>query len=220
MAIKVLVIEDEPNLNADLVFYLGAIGMQAEGANSAAEMYAQLQYNYYDILVLDLGLPDADGLQLAAELSIEPQRGLVILTARGQLEQRLAGWQSGAHVYLVKPAPLAEVAAVISSVFQRLHPNTITTTQTSWKFSPQQRKLHTPQGTVIPLTHRENLLLMAFVNNTEHYVSRDLSMAQDTGTSIDSLVHRLRRKLRSHADPIRTIYGEGYKFEASLVLIQ
>ncbi len=218
MAIKVLIIEDEPNLKADLVFYLNAVGMQADGAASAAEMHSQLQKNRYDMVVLDLGLPDAEGLQLATELLTEAQRGLVILTARGCLEERLAGWQSGAHVYLVKPVPLAEVAAVISAVFQRLQPDAMASTQTSWQLSLQHRELHTPQGAVIPLTHRENMLLMAFIHGAGHYISRDLSMAQDTGTSIDSLVHRLRRKLRSHADPIRTIYGEGYKFEATLQL--
>ncbi|MEK7990140.1 MAG: response regulator transcription factor [Thiotrichaceae bacterium] len=219
MAINVLVIEDEPNLNADLVFYLNAMRMQVDGAASAAEMRTQLQQNRYDVVVLDLGLPDADGLQLATELSAEPQRGLVILTARGRLEERLAGWRSGAHVYLVKPVPLAEVAAVIGAVFQHLQPDEIVTTQTAWQLSLQPRELHTPQGVVIPLTHRESLLFMAFIHDAEHYVSRDLSMAQDTGTSIDSLVHRLRRKLRHHADPIRTIYGGGYKFEAALQLI-
>lgn len=220
MAINVLVIEDEPNLNADLVFYLDAMGMRVDGVASAADMRTQLQKNRYDVVVLDLGLPDADGLQLATELSTEPQRGLVILTARGSLEERLAGWRSGAHVYLVKPVPLAEVAAVIGAVFQHLQPDAVVATQTAWRFSLQHRELHTPQGVVIPLTHRESLLLMAFMHDDENYVSRDLSMAQDTGTSIDSLVHRLRRKLRHHADPIRTIYGEGYKFEAVLQLIE
>jgi len=220
MAIKVLVIEDEPHLNADLVFYLNAVGMQTDGAASAAEMRNQLQHNRYDVLVLDLGLPDADGLELATELSAEAQQGLVILTARGRLEERLAGWQTGAHVYLVKPVPLAEVAAVINAVFQRLHPDTMAVhQQTAWRFSLQHRELHTPQGIVISLTHRESLLLMAFIQDAKHYVSRNFLMAQDTGTSLDSLVYRLRRKLRNHSDPIRTIYGEGYKFEADLVLI-
>ncbi|GAB6040868.1 response regulator transcription factor [Endothiovibrio diazotrophicus] len=212
--IRVLVVEDDPDLNADLVLYLGAAGMAARGVAARAALEEALASEAWDVVVLDLGLPDGDGLEVAGRLAAQATLGLVILTARDRLEDRLAGWRSGAHVYLVKPVPLVEVAAVVSGVHQRLHPPG--ERAEGWCLVPARRELHAPSGAVIPLTHRESVLLAAFADAPDQGISRDLDHAQDTGSSIDSLVHRLRRKLRPHGDPIRTIYGAGYAFEGGL----
>ena len=213
--IRCLVIEDNPRLREDLVFFLTTTGFQAEGVADGAAMDHAMAKASWDVLVLDLGLPGEDGLDIARRLAMRPELGLVILTARDRLEDRLAGWDSGAHVYLVKPAPLEEIAAVVGAVYRRLHPESAEG-ERLWLFYPERRELIAPSGAVIALTHRERLLLHALHDAAQHCIDRDLALAQDAGGALDTLIHRLRRKLRPHGDPIRTIYGQGFAFEGEL----
>lgn len=213
--IRCLVVEDNPRLRQDLVCFLSNTGFQAEGVGDGVAMDQALAANGWDVVVLDLGLPGEDGLAIAQRLANHTELGLVILTARARLEDRLAGWESGAHVYLVKPVPLEEIAAVVGAVYRRRHPEP-TEQNAPWLFYPERRELIAPNGATIALTHRERLLLNAFCDSSQRCIHRDLTLAQDTGGSLDTLVHRLRRKLRPHGDPIRTIYGEGFVFDGEL----
>lgn len=218
-AIRCLVVEDSPRLREDLVFYLGSQGIDVAGAGDGAGVDAMLGARDWDVVVLDLGLPGEDGLEIARRLAARPGLGVVILTARDRLEDRLAGWESGAHVYLVKPAPLEEVLAVVGAVYRRLHPSAsppAEDTPSPWRFYPARRELITPGGIAIPLTHRERLLLSALHDAPQHRIGRDLALEQHAGSALDALVHRLRRKLRVYGDPIRTLYGEGFVFEGEL----
>lgn len=215
MNIRCLVVEDNPRLREDLVFFLRNTGIHAAGVGDGIALDQARATADWDVVVLDLGLPGEDGIDIARRLATQPELGLVILTARARLEDRLAGWESGAHVYLVKPVPLEEIAAVVGAVYRRLHPEP-TAGERPWLFHPERRELIAPDGAVITLTHRERLLLSAFCDSPQRCIHRDLTLAQDTGGSLDTLIHRLRRKLRPHGDPIRTIYGEGFVFDGEL----
>lgn len=210
-SIQCVVVEDSPRLRSDLVFYLQRAGMVCIGVADGKALDQHLAHHTCDVVVLDLGLPGEDGLHIAQRLANNTRLGLVILTARNQLEDRLAGWESGAHVYLVKPIPLPEVAAVVTSVYRRLNPKPSVDTQT-WHFYPQRHELISPKGTIFPLTYRETLLLSALVEAPQQQIPRSLASEQNTGASLDALVHRLRRKLKDHDDPIRTVYGAGFVF--------
>lgn len=217
--IRCLVVEDNPRLREDLRFYLECQGMHVAAAEDGDGLNGLMAEGDWDVVVLDLGLPGEDGLQIARRLAGRPRLGLVILTARDSLEDRLAGWESGAHVYLVKPAPLEEVAAVVGAVYRRLHPVPHRSPEglpAPWRFYPARRELVTPGGVPIPLTHRERLLLSALHDAPQRRIGRNLALEQDAGGALDALVHRLRRKLRAHGDPIRTVYGEGFVFEGDL----
>lgn len=216
--LRCLVVEDDAALRRDVVYFLGRHGIVADGANDGAELDRRLAVQTYDVLVLDLGLPGEDGLSVARRLSGRAHLGLIMLTARDQLQDRLAGWQSGAHVYLVKPVPLAELAAVVVAVHRRLQPQVALSSAPSWRLPSSRRELITPEGVAIPLTYREHLLLKAMASAPAHRISRDLALGQEIGASVDGLVHRLRRKLSNHGDPIRTLYGEGLQFDARLEL--
>lgn len=214
--IRCLVVEDNRALNRDLVFFLQMHGIAAQGVADGDAMTDCLKRQETDVIILDLGLPGEDGLSIARRLAAKPEIALVILTARDRLEDRLAGWESGACVYLVKPVPLEEIVAVVKSVYRRTHPATKETGPRVWGFCSLRRQLIAPDGTAIPLTHRERLLVDAMLEAPQQRIPRDLLLDQDAGGAIDALIHRLRRKLRAHGDPIRTIYGEGYVFEDPL----
>lgn len=213
--IRCLIVEDNPRLRSDLVFFLNQTGIFAEGACDGVAMDQYLAGSRWDVIVLDLGLPGEDGLDIARRLTQRTDLGLVMLTARDRLEDRLAGWESGAHVYLVKPVPLEEIAAVVGAVYRRLYPEPEPTAR-PWVFYPDRRELLTPEGSTIALTHRERLLLNAFCDAPQRSITRDLALEQDAGAALDTLIHRLRRKLRPHGDPIRTVYGEGFVFDGDL----
>lgn len=213
--IRCIIVEDNPNLNRDIVFYLQQHGIHTIGVVDGVALERQLATASWDVVVLDLGLPSEDGLSIARRLTQRQNLGLVILTARDRLEDRLAGWEIGAHVYLVKPVPVAEIAAVVSAVHRRLHPLSALPTG-PWRLLAERRELITPDGAVIPLTHRERLLLVAIASTPSRSVPRDLSLDQETGGSMDALLHRLRRKLKAHGNPIRTVYGDGIVFSDEL----
>lgn len=217
LSIQVVVVEDDPNLNADLLFFLRKAGMAAHGVNTAHDLETHLETYVCDVVLLDLGLPDEDGLNVARRLMEKPDLGLVMLTARGSLQDRLDGWRSGAQVYLVKPTPLPEVVAVVEAVYRRLRP--LGHDSQIWRWFPQRRELHTPNGSIILLTHRENLVIRVLSDAPNQHIPRDLMLSQHTGAALDSLIHRLRRKLKTHGDPLRTVYGSGYAFMGKLLKV-
>jgi DNA-binding response OmpR family regulator len=210
MSVHVLVVEDDPDLGDEIVFFLEQAGMVAGRAGDAAQARDHLVRSPCDVLVIDVGLPGAeDGIMLAQGLADRDDLGIVILTARDRLEDRLDGWRCGAHVYLVKPAPLAELEAVIRAVYRRLPRGT----GLPWRLDERGRQLVTPAGTAVRLTFRETRLLGAFAEE-DGRLARDVAWVD--GASLDALVYRLRRKLSAHGSPIRTHYGFGYVFDAPL----
>ncbi|TCD48603.1 helix-turn-helix domain-containing protein [Chlorobium sp. N1] len=115
---SILVIEDELHLRQSIIKYLALEGMQADGAATAEEARGRIADGGYRVVVLDLNLPDGDGIELARE--IPETAGIVIVSARGALNQRLEGLHAGAYAYLVKPVELAELVAIIRNITARL----------------------------------------------------------------------------------------------------
>ena len=120
---RILVVEDEPDL-ADAV----ASGLRREGyavdvADDGAAAYSRLEMNEYDLVCLDLGLPDVDGMTLCRDLADgavgDPATRVLVLTARGSLDDRVAGLDAGADDYLVKPFALGELSARVRALLRR-----------------------------------------------------------------------------------------------------
>lgn len=114
----ILVIEDELHLRSAIVKYLELEGLSADSAATLQEARELLAQGMYQIVVLDLNLPDGDGLTLATE--IPPKSELIIVSARGALDQRLEGLHAGAYAYLVKPLYLPELVAIIRNIQERI----------------------------------------------------------------------------------------------------
>ncbi len=223
---RVLVIEDTTDLREELVDYLHFRGYTVQGVGSLAAMHALLgSTEPWHVLVLDLGLPDGDGTLAAQQLrqSVGLDVGIVMVTARGQLEDRLLGLHSGADAYLVKPVDLRELCAVIDRLALRVAAQLATPLAATWQVLRDQHLLQCPNGCEVPLTGSECLVLAHLLTCRGQVVSRDVLEAMFTAGSsanemrkFDSLLSRLRSKVLEQAGvelPVRTYRSQGYAFE-------
>jgi two-component system, OmpR family, response regulator len=183
-----------------------------------------------DLVILDLMLPGEDGLTLARALREESDVGIIMLTGRGEMVDRIIGLEMGADDYLPKPFHLRELLARVKSVLRRVStragertaPMRTTARFAGWTLDLSSRELRSPAGREVRLTTGEFDLLAAFVNNANQVLSRDrlldLARNREAGPfdrTIDVQVGRLRRKLED--DPqrpamIKTVRGSGYIF--------
>lgn len=220
----VLVVEDEPVLRTDLVDYLNANGIAAEGAGSAKDMRDVLQAQGRDrlqIIILDVGLPDGSGFDLAEEIRADSDCGIIMLTAFNEAEDRIRGFEAGADIYLVKQAPLKEVLAATQSLLRRMNANSTGPEPSgNWCLDTVRWTLHTPGNVDVKLTATEFTFLTALMENEGRPSSREELIERvlrpntySDGRHLDAVVSRLRRKVRLQANeelPVKVVYGNGY----------
>jgi two-component system, OmpR family, response regulator len=220
--IRIIVTEDEASLRRDLVDYLNDVGHQAIPAGTARDLELLLKSWQADIIILDINLPDGDGHEIARRIKAQRPVGIIMLTCRGSLEDRVAGLESGADIYLVKRAELREIDAAVRNVHQRLSPRDrqLLRPLAPWLLSGM--RLTSPDGVVIPLTAAESAFLRnlmtaygAAMTRSELRMQGLYPSAETTDRSIDSLVRRVRRKIEQatgKSAPIDKVYGHGYLF--------
>lgn len=116
----ILIVEDETRLRKDLVDFLGLCGFSAKGVATAHELRQTLaDGNSPDVIILDVGLPDGDGFELASQIRETHRCGIIMLTALGSSDDRIRGFESGADIYLVKHSTLREIEAATRSLLRR-----------------------------------------------------------------------------------------------------
>ena len=179
-----------------------------------------------DLILLDLGLPDEDGLVIASRLrQQQPALGIVMLTARANVNDRLAGLEGGADAYLVKPVDMRELAATLRSVHRRLA--TAAPPAEAWTLAPATLSLFTPAGNTVALTVAEMILLKCLAAAAApEPVSRE-ALAAAMGQPqpdfdyrrLEVAFSRLRKKIDSASageSPIRSARSRGYVFAAPI----
>ena len=215
-----LVVDDDTRLRALLARYLGEQGYLVSTAASAAEARAQLKSLAYDLLVLDVMMPGESGLEFAKSLRQAANAlPILMLTAHGEAEQRIAGLEAGADDYLAKPFEPRELLLRIAAILRRAvrppeGPQPIRLGR--WRFDPDRTALTAGDETV-RLTDVEAGLLRVLAQSPGVIVSRDeladRSGVQIAARSVDVQVNRLRRKIET--DPklpryLQTVRGSGY----------
>lgn len=220
---NIVVVEDEEALREEIVFHLQRADHAVTGVGSAAALYRHLSIAVVDLIVLDLGLPDEDGLSVAAHLQARGY-GLVILTARSAMEDRILGLQQGADAYLIKPVDFGLLNATIASVFRRLGalPPNPSAFPAEWRLDSANWTLRSPDGQTISLTAKESILLKTlFAIPGEAVDRRTLNRVLQADSDdldyrrLEALVSRLRHKIAQHTPlllPIKTVHGVGYAF--------
>jgi DNA-binding response OmpR family regulator len=226
---RVILVEDDQDLRESLVEYLDLAGHLVEGVGSGLEFYRNLAQHTFDIAVVDLGLPDQDGFVLVEYARKNSEMGLIILTARDAVEDRVSGYGAGADIYLVKPIDGRELAAAIASLAARRRESPavpMAPPSGVWQLNLGAWTLTAPTGVAITLTDKELQLMAQLAECPGRPVTREnlllyLYASQDeaAGRALESLVRRLRAKITGvtgAASPIKTSHAVGYAFAAGL----
>lgn len=223
--IKLLVVEDHQALLDVTVETLATQGYEVIGIDSAEAMDELPDRFVPDIAVLDINLPGEDGLSLARRLrSLHPDIGIIMLTARRALEEKLAGYEHGADVYLTKPIAPEELCAVVQAMALRLV-SSGPIRRDIFSLNLAAELLHTPLGDV-PLRGSEAALLHALAlapdNTLATWQALDKlkkPMSDQGKAQLEVLVSRLRGKLIAQGAPsmpIRALRGIGYRLSMQL----
>ncbi len=217
-AARVIVVEDNPGLLDDLLFQLTHAGFAVRGAGSGPALDALLAQQACDILVLDINLPGENGFAIARRLYDRSQRGIIMLTARSDLDDKLQGLDEGADLYLVKPIDRRELVACIRSLYRRLVPDV---SAPLWQLDQQRRLLLAPDGRTLSLTQQDVLVLALLAarpgqicNRSEVVAALGIEYLSSPDSRINMMLSRLRLKLASFdtALHIQTWRNVGYSF--------
>jgi DNA-binding response OmpR family regulator len=218
MAPSILLLEDDAALR-DRILAPGLrdFGFRVTPAGSAGELDRLWPQATYDVVVLDLGLPDEDGFSVARRLRERSAVGIVMLTGRGDTPDRIRGLSGDADAYLTKPVILAELAATLHSLLRRLRPPTA---NGHWRLDANGWRLLTPDGAGVALNQAERTVLHALIAGDGEPIDREtlIGLLTDDTSQFDPhrlemLVYRLRAKVADVTGqvlPLRALRGAGY----------
>lgn len=230
MTIKnILVVEDDTATRDMIASYLGASGFSVLTAADGATMRQMLETTTIDLLLLDLNLPDSDGLELARQVRAASRMGIIIVTERDTPDERATGLEMGADDYITKPYFPRELLARVKNLLDRATDQPAMALSTShvrfgeWTLNTFNRTLISAEGTEAGLTPAELDILIFLATHPETLVSRDQlgdhigerRGDSSNGRGVDILISRLRRKLgcdRQGPQLIETVRGHGYRF--------
>ena len=224
---KILIVEDDPAVAKTIETYLGSYGFQCASARNAADFLRRLRQFHPDLCIIDLGLPDTDGIDLLREIQGQSQAGILILTGRAHVGDKIMGLELGADDYMVKPFDPRELVARVKSILRRrVHGDSGSMQQDvalfhGWRFNLANNTLSSDHHPDTVLSTAEAEILKVFVKNPNRILQREqLVGCRDlapTDRSVDIRVSRLRKKLETDAkaqEIIKTVYGAGYLFLA------
>jgi DNA-binding response OmpR family regulator len=221
---KLLVVEDNRDLIDMIATHLGAHGFSVDAVRTGAEALAHLSATAYDAMVLDLGLPDMDGMEVLRGLRAHAMLPTLILTARDSIAHRIAGLDAGADDYILKPFDLAEFEARLRAVLRR--PGLRGTSPLNFGDLSFEPSTHSARvgANAIDLTRQEATLCEALVRNGDRIVVRDVLTEllaapgeEFSANALEAIVSRLRRKLAAGGAAVRieTVRGIGYRLRAA-----
>lgn len=221
---KFLIVEDEEGLRKSIDQYLTAEGNICDWAATYDQGYQKLSIYDYDCVLLDLTLPDGEGLQLLKHLKkINKTDGVLIISARNSLDQKIEGLSLGADDYLIKPFHLSELYARIMAIVRRRNFNGNSIVQfNELEIDTISKELKVNNKRVY-LTRKEFDLLLYFVTNKNKVISKSAAVVHiwgdeaDMADSFDFIythIKNVRKKLTDAGckDYFQSVYGIGYKF--------
>jgi two-component system OmpR family response regulator len=209
-------IEDDLEITELLSRFLAKYNMHVNGIQTPSSALNALKIDHYDLIILDLSLPEIDGLELCKIIRKSYDTPIIISTARGDLSDKVMGLELGADDYLPKPYEPRELVARIQTVLRRY--KTVESIHKDGDFSTDEDKMQIKKDDeILELTLAEYEILSLFIKKIGIVISRDFIANnvdaigwESSDRSIDVIVSRIRQKIGS--DYIKTIRGVGYKF--------
>ena len=234
MTKHLLIVEDDELVQSLLAAYMQNEGFKVSLATSGKEMLACIDSEAIDLVLLDLGLPDEDGLVLARQVRARSSLPIIVVTSRKDQKDRLAALEIGADDYLTKPFDPEELVLRVRNLLSRaggtteeaLRLKTEVFKFQGWTLDTGGHNLTGPGGETVSLTRAEFNLLAALARAPNRVLSRDYlldAISQDADTPTDRLIDVLISRVRKKIEPdpkkpeiITTVVGCGYKFSAQI----
>jgi len=226
MNVNILVIEDEPDIRRNLEYNLGREGFKASSVGSLDEANEKLKSKKFDLILLDLMLPDGSGLDLCKKIKSNSETEatpIIILTAKDDEVDKVVGFELGADDYVTKPFSVRELILRVKAILKRSDTKTKEVLEVERQFGDlkidvDSHEVHV-DSQLIELTALEFRLLKELVDKRGRVQSRDQLLsevwgynAEVTTRTVDTHIKRLREKLGSMGKYVQTIRGVGYKF--------
>jgi len=222
---KILIIEDEPELAESMIDYLSDQQYLCELATDFHQAWDKISVHHYDCILLDLMLPGGSGMKILDGLKRQnKEEGVIIISAKNSLDDKIKGLELGADDYLAKPFHLSELAARMFSVIRRrnfANSNVIQQGELKVDLLAKSVSVH---GDNVALTKKEFELLVFFIGNKNKVISKsalaehlsgDLADMLDNHDFIYAHIKNLKKKLTEvgGGNYLKTLYGNGYKWE-------
>lgn len=228
---RILLLEDFRILREEVAGFLIECGHEVAAVKDLAGFAHEYQQKKFDVAIIDLGLPDGDGLELIERLrKLGDGVGIVVLTSRAGTANKIQGLVGGADHYLVKPIDLAELEATLVSVTRRMVVSSKETANSRWKISERTRCLVAPNGLSVELTSQGLTVLIAIVKGFGRVVSRR-SLVEALGADyltydlrrLDTQIYQLRKLVMERCGvelPLLSARGQGYQLTEQFDLDQ
>jgi DNA-binding response OmpR family regulator len=219
---KILYIEDEINLAKPVIKVLQSRGYLVDYFENGKDGLNAALVNNYNCILLDLNLPEIDGIEISKKIrSQQIQTPIIMLTARGSLDNKLEGFDNGADDYLPKPFEILELLARIDvRIRKSLENSSLELIIGNKKFNPERNSIQFKSGESIELSNKESALLEFLMRRKGKVVSASELLEYVWDTNIDIMtdtvkthVKTLRKKLGNDSQYIKTIKGKGYLYE-------
>ena len=226
MSVKILIIEDEPDIRRNLEYNLGREGFNASSVATLDGAYEKIYSKKFDLILLDLMLPDGSGLDFCKKIKSNSETEtipVVILTAKDDEVDKVVGFELGADDYVTKPFSVRELILRVKAILKRSDTKTKEVLEVERQFGDlkidvDSHEVHV-DSQLIELTALEFRLLKELVDKRGRVQSRDQLLsevwgynAEVTTRTVDTHIKRLREKLGSMGKYVQTIRGVGYKF--------
>ncbi|MES2006082.1 MAG: response regulator transcription factor [Bacteroidota bacterium] len=222
---KILIIEDELTLNQTMLDFLSGAGYLCESVFSYKDALEKIEYHTYDCIVLDIMLPGGSGLDILRFLKQDKKTdGVIIISAKGALEDKIEGLQLGADDYLIKPFHLSELSVRIAAIIRRKNFNGQSVITAGDIQVDTMGKTVLVNNQQVDLTQKEFQLLLFLIVNRNRILSKNAIAQHLWGDDMDfpdnydfiySHIKNLRKKIVAAGSPdcIKSMYGEGYKLQ-------
>ncbi len=217
----VFVVEDDNSIRELVVYTLNFTGIPAQGFEKPSDFYAALKVNMPELVMLDLMLPEEDGLSVLQKIKSNPQTAempVIIVTAKGSEYDKVVGFEKGADDYIPKPFGMMELVARVKALLRRSGKDKAEYNFYDLIISKQEHTVKV-NGEEISLTYKEFELLILLIENSDKVLTRDRILNDVWGyefdgenRTVDVHIRTLRQKLGSAQWHIETVRGVGYKF--------